>query len=223
MNTLYGKYIKRMLDFILALLASILLSWLLAAIAVAVRITGDGAVLFKQKRIGKGNRYFLIYKFETMSKNTPSELSTDRINVSDIEYTRIGEFLRKTSLNELPQLLNIIKGDMAIIGPRPALWNQFELNEMRNAHHVNEVRPGLTGWAQVNGRDTIDDETKVKFDTEYVNRLSFFFDCKCFFRTFRTLASFAGVAEGGGVKTPSTEEIKENQTYSSELESSDTH
>ncbi len=195
MNKLYRDYIKRVLDILLAVFALVLLSWLFAIIAVAIKMSGGESVIFKQKRTGRNMTDFYIYKFETMSKDTPSELATSKMMKDNVHYTPMGEFLRKTSLNELPQLFNILKGDMAIIGPRPSLWNQFDLIELREKHDVHSVRPGLTGWAQVNGRDLLTDDQKVEFDTEYVEKLSFIFDLKCFIKTIGVVTSFFGVVD----------------------------
>ena len=164
---MYGV-LKRFFDIILSLVAIIVFSWLLIIIAIAIVVEDKGNILFKQKRIGKNKKEFYIYKFRTMKVSTPKDVPTHLLDNPESYITKIGGFLRKTSLDELPQLFNILKGDMSIVGPRPALWNQFDLIDLRDKNGSNSVRPGLTGWAQVNGRDELPIDVKAGFDGEYV-------------------------------------------------------
>ena len=161
---MYKYGIKRILDFFLSLSGIIILSPLLIILSIWIKLDSKGPVLFKQQRIGKNKTYFNIYKFGTMYVDTPHDVPTHLLKNPDAFITKSGHFLRKTSLDELPQLFNILSGQMAIIGPRPALWNQYDLIELRDKYHANNVRPGLTGWAQINGRDELDIETKATLD-----------------------------------------------------------
>ena len=194
---IYTKYIKRCIDFLLSLLGTIILSPILLILILLIKITSPGPVFFKQKRVGINRTYFNIYKFRTMRIDTPKDTPTHLLENPDQYITNIGKFLRKTSLDELPQLFNILKGDMAIVGPRPALWNQYDLIEERDKYHANDILPGLTGWAQVNGRDELEIDVKAKLDGEYVQKMSFGFDCKCFWMTITSVLKHEGVVEGG--------------------------
>ena len=194
---MYQNFFKRLLAIVLSLLGLICLGWLLILLCIAIKIDSPGPVLFKQKRVGKGKSYFYILKFRTMRIDTPKDMPTHLLANPEQYITRVGKFLRKTSLDELPQLLNILKGDMAIIGPRPALWNQFDLIAERDRYGANDIRPGLTGWAQINGRDELEIDVKAKLDGEYVQRLSFGFDVKCFLGTIAAVLRSDGVVEGG--------------------------
>ena len=194
---MYQNVIKRLLAIVLSLLGLICLGWLLILLCIAIKIDSPGPVLFKQKRVGKGKSHFYILKFRTMRIDTPRDMPTHLLANPEQYITRVGKFLRKTSLDELPQLLNILKGDMAIIGPRPALWNQFDLIAERDKYGANDIRPGLTGWAQINGRDELEIDVKAKLDGEYVERLSFGFDVKCFLGTIAAVLRSDGVVEGG--------------------------
>ncbi len=189
--------IKRMLDIILSLMAIIVLSWLLVLLSLIVKFTSKGPVLFKQKRIGKNKTHFNIYKYRTMRIDTPKDMPTHLLANPDSFITPVGRFLRKTSLDEMPQLFNILVGQMSIVGPRPALWNQDDLIAERDIYHANDIRPGLTGWAQVNGRDELPIPVKAKYDGEYMERMSFSFDMKCLFRTIVSVVKHDGVKEGG--------------------------
>lgn len=162
-----------------------------------IKIDSKGPILFRQKRVGIHKTYFYILKFRTMSIMAPKDLPTHMLEDSRLYITKIGAFLRKTSLDELPQMINIIKGDMAIVGPRPALWNQYDLIIERDKYFANEVLPGLTGWAQINGRDELEIPLKAKLDGEYVKNISFLFDIKCIVRTIFTVFTRDGVVEGG--------------------------
>ncbi len=189
--------IKRALDIILSFIGLIILSPILLIIVVAIKIDSPGPVLFKQKRVGKGKTYFNILKFRTMKIETPKDTPTHLLQNPEKYITRVGKFLRKTSLDELPQIWNILVGDMSIIGPRPALWNQYDLIAERDKYGANDILPGLTGWAQINGRDELTIEEKAKLDGEYVQKLSFWMDVKCFFGTIVSVIKSDGVVEGG--------------------------
>lgn len=201
-NTFYYRYGKSMIDRGLGLLGLILLSWLYLLIAIAIKLDSPGPILFKQKRVGQKKNgkltYFNILKFRTMRIDTPHDMPTHLLKHPDQWITRMGKFLRKTSLDELPQIWNIaITHDISIIGPRPALWNQYDLIEEREKYGANDVMPGLTGWAQINGRDELPIEVKARYDGEYVQKLSFGFDVKCFFGTIVSVLKHDGVVEGG--------------------------
>src|SRR5699024_6180709 len=189
--------IKRVIDFILSLIAIIILSPLFLLLAIWIKIDSPGPVFFKQKRIGKNRTFFQIYKFRTMRSDTPIDTQTHMLNDPASFITRSGHFLRKTSLDELPQLINILKGEMAIIGPRPALWNQDDLADERDKYGANSVLPGLSGWAQINGRDELPIPIKAKLDGDYVKNISFLFDVKCIFGTITSVLRSDGVVEGG--------------------------
>ena len=194
---MYQNFFKRLLAIVLSLLGLLCLGWLLILLCIAIKIDSPGPVLFKQKRVGKGKSHFYILKFRTMRIDTPRDMPTHLLSNPEQYITRVGKFLRKTSLDELPQLINILKGDMAIIGPRPALWNQFDLIAERDKYGANDIRPGLTGWAQINGRDELEIDVKARLDGEYVQRLSFGFDVKCFLGTIAAVLRSDGVVEGG--------------------------
>ena len=194
---IYNKYIKRMIDFILSLMGLIILSPVFIILCIWIKTDSRGPVLFKQKRFGKDKSYFNIYKFRTMRTDTPSDMPTHMLSNPEQYITKCGKFLRKTSLDELPQIINILKGEMSIIGPRPALWNQEDLIEKREQYHANNIRPGLTGWAQINGRDELEIEVKARLDGDYVKRMSFLFDLKCFLGTITSVLKSDGVVEGG--------------------------
>lgn len=204
---MYTNFLKRIIDFILSLVGIIVLSPLLLILVIAIKVDSKGPVVFTQKRVGKDKKLFSIYKFRTMKIDTPKEMPTHLLKNPDEFITRVGKFLRRTSLDELPQLFNILKGDMAIIGPRPALWNQEDLIEERDKYGANDSRPGLTGWAQINGRDELDIDVKASLDGYYVEHESFWMDVKCFFGTIVSVFKSDGVVEGGtGIKTHVEEE-----------------
>ena len=188
---------KRVMDFVLALGAVVLLSPVLITIALLIKLDTPGPIFFKQKRIGIHKSHFYIYKFRTMRIDTPKDMPTHLLANPDTYITKVGKFLRKTSLDELPQIINILAGQMALIGPRPALWNQYDLIAERDKYGANDILPGLTGWAQINGRDELPIEVKAAYDGEYVKRMSFLFDCKCFFGTIACVLKKEGVVEGG--------------------------
>ena len=194
---MYKNKIKRIIDFILALGGLIVLSPVFIILCIWIKLDSKGPILFKQKRVGINKSYFNIYKFRTMYIDTPKDMPTHMLSNPDQYITKSGKFLRKTSLDELPQILNILKGEMAVIGPRPALWNQDDLIAERDKYHANDVRPGLTGWAQINGRDELEIPVKAKLDGEYVEKESFFMDVKCFLGTIGSVLVGDGVVEGG--------------------------
>lgn len=207
------KYLKRPLDFLISLIALVILSPIFLIIALWIKLNSKGPVFFRQKRIGKNKELFEIYKFRSMRTDTPSDMPTHLLNDPEAFITSSGNFLRKTSLDELPQLINIIKGDMAIIGPRPALWNQYDLIEERDKYGANDVRPGLTGWAQINGRDELEIPVKAKLDGNYVQNISILFDLKCFFGTITSVLRSDGVVEGGtGVIEKAKQEVKDDHS-----------
>ena len=197
---------KRLFDFLMSLIAIILLSPVILIVALAVKFTSPGPILFKQRRIGKDNVEFEIYKFRTMRIDTPN-VPTHLLENPEQWTTTIGKFLRKTSLDELPQLFNILKGEMSIVGPRPALYNQLDLKEMRTKVGVHKLVPGLTGWAQINGRDEIPLRLKVDLDKEYLERKSFFFDIKIIFMTVLSVLKSDGVQEGKSENNNETDTV----------------
>ncbi len=202
---MYQKYIKRGIDFLLSLLGLVILSPVFLFLCVWIKLDSKGPVLFKQKRVGKNKVYFSILKFRTMYIDTPKDMPTHMLSNPERYITKAGRFLRKTSLDELPQIINILKGEMAVIGPRPALWNQEDLIAERDKYGANDVRPGLTGWAQINGRDELEIDVKAQLDGEYVRRMSLLFDIKCFIGTICSVLKSDGVVEGG------TGELSENK------------
>lgn len=199
----------------LALLGMIILSPVFLILIVIIKIDSKGPVLFKQKRVGKDKIYFNILKFRTMRIDTPKDTPTHMLENPDQYITKVGKFLRKTSLDELPQIINILVGQMSCVGPRPALWNQYDLIEERDKYigkyglTVNGTRPGLTGWAQINGRDELPIQEKARLDGEYIKKISFLFDLKCFFGTFTSVLKSEGVVEGG---TGEIEKTKEKES-----------
>lgn len=202
-------FIKRVIDFILSLLALIVLSPIFLILAVWIKLDSKGPVFFRQKRVGKNKEFFQIYKFRTMRTDTPSDMPTHLLTDPDAFITKSGKFLRKTSLDELPQIINILKGEMAIIGPRPALWNQDDLVAERDKYRANDVLPGLSGWAQINGRDELPIPIKAKLDGDYVEKMSFAFDVKCFVGTITSVLRSDGVVEGGtGVIEKAKKEVE---------------
>ncbi len=194
---MYQKFGKRALDVILSGCGIVVLAPVYLILALAIKIDDPGPVFFRQKRVGIHKTHFNIMKFRTMKMETPRDMPTHLLENPEQYITRVGKVLRKTSLDELPQIFQIFTGEMSIIGPRPALWNQFDLIEERDKYGANDVRPGLTGWAQINGRDELPIDVKARFDGEYVENLSFSFDCKCFFGTIGSVLKHDGVVEGG--------------------------
>ena len=194
---MYKKFFKRIIDIFLSFFGIVFLSLPMLIIAIAIKVDSKGPVFFKQKRVGIHKKHFNILKFRTMRTDTPHDAPTHELSDPKRWITKVGGFLRKTSLDELPQLFNIFGGSMSVIGPRPALWNQFDLIEERDKYGANDVKPGLTGWAQINGRDELEIPLKAKLDGEYVEKMSFGFDCKCFFGTIKSVLKSDGVVEGG--------------------------
>lgn len=191
------QVVKRLLAILISGLAIIILSPVLLAVAIAIKCDSKGPVLFKQKRVGKDKNHFMIYKFRSMYVDAPADMPTHMLKDPTAMITKVGAFLRKTSLDELPQLFNIFKGEMAIVGPRPALWNQYDLIAERDKYNANSIRPGLTGWAQINGRDELEIDEKSRLDGYYVAHMSFLMDLKCFIGTFISVLKSDGVLEGG--------------------------
>ncbi|MBQ3133685.1 MAG: sugar transferase [Clostridia bacterium] len=194
---MYRHFIKRLLDVLLSTAAILMLTPFWVIISAAIYISDPGPVFFTQKRIGLHKKIFYILKFRTMKVDTPHDVPTHLLENPEQYITKVGAFLRKTSLDELPQIFNIFVGQMSVIGPRPALWNQDDLVEERDKYGANDVVPGLTGWAQINGRDELEIAVKAKYDGEYVQRMSFWFDCQCFIGTVLRVLRRDGVVEGG--------------------------
>ncbi len=207
---MYKSFIKRFLDIFLSGLGIVILALPMLILVLAIKLDSPGPVLFKQKRVGIHKSYFKILKFRTMCIDTPKDTPTHLLENPERWITKVGKFLRKTSLDELPQIFNIFWGQMSIIGPRPALWNQYDLIEERDKYGANDILPGLTGWAQINGRDELEIPVKAKLDGEYVEKMSFLFDCKCFFGTITSVLKSDGVVEGG------TGEMKKQETQKEE-------
>lgn len=189
---------KRVLDAVILLVLAPAWILVMAIVAILVKATSKGSVLFTQKRVGKGCSYFTIYKFRTMRMDTPADVPTHLLENSDAYITPVGAFLRKTSLDELPQLFNIIKGDLTLVGPRPALWNQEDLVAERERFGANDILPGITGWAQINGRDTISIEDKAAYDGYYKEHMGFWFDINILLLTVVNVLKRSGVQEGKG-------------------------
>ncbi|SYZ77874.1 sugar transferase [Trichococcus shcherbakoviae] len=189
--------VKRVIDLVLSVLAAVILSPLFLILFIAIKVDTPGPIFFKQKRVGINKKHFNILKFRTMRIDTPKDTPTHLLGNPDQYITKVGKFLRKTSLDELPQIFNIIKGEMAIIGPRPALWNQYDLIEERDKYGANDVPVGLTGWAQINGRDELEIDLKARLDGEYVEKRGFSMDVRCFFGTLISVLKSDGVIEGG--------------------------
>ncbi|CAM4009114.1 sugar transferase [Alkalicoccus chagannorensis] len=209
---MYRK-VKRLADVVLSGAGLLVLSPIFMGLIAAIKFDSKGPVLFKQKRVGIHQSHFHMYKFRTMSIDTPKDTPTHLLENPDQYITKMGKFLRKTSLDELPQIINILTGKMSIIGPRPALWNQYDLIEAREKYGANDVAPGLTGWAQINGRDELPIDVKAKLDKEYVNRLGLLMDVKCFFGTITSVLKSDGVVEGGTMDSKIEEKVassKEN-------------
>lgn len=209
---MYNKFFKRFIDVVLSLTGLILLSWLFLILIIAIKLDSPGPVFFTQKRIGIHKSHFVIHKFRTMRIDAPKDMPTHLLKDPDMYITRVGKFLRKSSLDELPQIYDIFIGNMSIIGPRPALWNQFDLVEEREKYGANDVRPGLTGWAQINGRDELEIDVKARLDGHYTQILmqggwkAFIMDIRCFLGTITSVLKSDGVVEGG---TGQMEEKKE--------------
>ena len=196
-KSFYNRVIKRIIDIICSLCAILFLSIIYLPICLVVKFTSKGPIFFKQKRVGKDKKHFNILKFRTMRIDTPKDCPTHLLENPDQYITKVGKFLRKTSLDELPQIFNIFAGHMSVIGPRPALWNQDDLIAERDRYNINALKPGLTGWAQIHGRDELPIPVKVEMDKVYYDNLGFAFDVKCLFMTMVSVVKGDGVVEGG--------------------------
>lgn len=201
--------VKKIIDRFLAFIGLIVLSPLFLILIIAIKLDSPGSIFFRQKRVGIHKTHFEILKFRTMRTDTPKDMPTHMLKNPDQYITKVGRFLRKTSLDELPQIINILKGDMAIVGPRPALWNQYDLIEEREKYGANDILPGLTGWAQINGRDELEIPVKAKLDGDYVAKMSFGMDLRCILGTVVSVARQDGVVEGG------TGELHKEQEHAS--------
>ena len=206
---MYNKFFKRFFDITLSGLGILFLGIPMLIVALIIKLDSTGPVLFKQKRVGKGKKHFMILKFRTMRTETPHDAPTHELSNPEKWITKVGKFLRKTSLDELPQLFNIFAGQMSIIGPRPALWNQFDLIEERDKYGANDIRPGLSGWAQINGRDELEIDVKARLDGEYVEKMGLMFDVKCILGTVKSVLHSDGVVEGGTGEIKKKAEEKE--------------
>lgn len=193
----YRNFWKRAIDLILSGIGILILAIPMAIVAIIIKIDDPGPAIFVQKRVGIHKSYFKLYKFRSMKLSTPHDMPTHLLENPEQYLLKCGKTIRKLSIDELPQLFNIFKGDMSVIGPRPALWNQDDLIAERDRYGANDVKPGLTGWAQINGRDELEIPVKAKLDGEYAEKLSFGFDCKCFFGTIGKVLKSEGVVEGG--------------------------
>ena len=208
---MYKHFFKRFIDLFLSFFGIIFLALPMLIIAIAIKCDSKGPVFFKQKRVGIHKTLFPILKFRTMRTDTPHDAPTHELSDPKKWITKVGGFLRKTSLDELPQIFNIFVGQMSVIGPRPALWNQDDLIAERDKYGANDVKPGLTGWAQINGRDELEIPVKAKLDGEYAEKMSFGFDCKCFFGTITSVLKHDGVVEGGTGEMKREAEEKEKE------------
>jgi O-antigen biosynthesis protein WbqP len=204
--------IKRIVDFAISFIGIIVLIPVFGLISIMIKVDSPGPILFKQRRFGMNKQHFDILKFRTMRIDTPKDSPTHLLENPEYWITKVGKFLRRTSLDELPQIFNILKGDMSIIGPRPALWNQFDLIEERDKYGANDVPVGLTGWAQINGRDELEIDVKAKLDGEYTKKIGMIMDTKCFFGTILTVLRSEGVVEGGNSKVKSVHESDSRET-----------
>ena len=194
---MYKHFFKRAIDIVLSFLAIIVLALPMLIVAIIIKLDSPGPVLFKQKRIGIHKSTFTILKFRSMPVSAPHDTPTHQLQNAETMLSRWQRTMRRASIDELPQIFNIFVGQMSIIGPRPALWNQDDLIEERDKCGANDVKPGLTGWAQINGRDELEIPVKAKLDGEYVKKISFVFDCKCFLGTIKSVLKHDGVVEGG--------------------------
>lgn len=210
-------FFKRLIDIILSLIGLIILIPFFIIFAIIIKCESKGPVFFKQKRFGKNKKFFMIYKFRTMRNDTPKDMPTHMLQGAENYITKFGGFMRKTSIDELPQIINILKGDMSIIGPRPALWNQDDLIEERDKYNANSIRPGLTGLAQISGRDELEIPVKAKFDGEYIEKMSLWLDIKIFFKTILKVFKHDGVVEGKVEKEENDISLREKEDISSKV------
>lgn len=221
---MYKRFIKRFIDFVLSSVAIVVLALPMLVVAIAIKIDDPGPILFKQRRVGRkknGNiTYFMIWKFRSMKMSTPHDVPTHLLENPEQYITRVGKFIRKTSLDELPQIFHVFSSKMSVVGPRPALWSQDDLVAEREKHGANDVKPGITGWAQINGRDEIEIPVKAKLDGDYVKALNsgwfrgFAMDVRCFFGTFLSVLTGDGVVEGGTSELKKRAEKKEEELVS---------
>ena len=205
---MYKNFFKRFIDIALSFIGIVVLAIPMFIVAIIIKLDSPGSVFFKQKRVGKNKKYFTIIKFRSMPVTAPHDTPTHQLENTEQLLSKFQRFERKMSLDELPQLFNILIGDMSIIGPRPALWNQDDLIAERDKYGANGVRPGLTGLAQISGRDELEIPVKARLDGEYIEKMSFLFDCKCFFGTITAVLKHDGVVEGGTGELTRVEENK---------------
>lgn len=194
---MYKSFFKRFIDVILSFCGLVFLSPIFLLLIIAVKLDDPGPAFFIQKRVGIHKKLFGLHKFRSMKMCTPHDTPTHLLKNPEQYITKVGSFLRKSSLDELPQIWDIFVGNMSIVGPRPALWNQYDLIAERDKYGANDIMPGLTGWAQINGRDELEIDVKARFDGEYIEKMSFLFDARCFFATFFSVLRAEGVVEGG--------------------------
>ncbi len=213
---MYTKFFKRVIDIVLSGIGLLVLAIPMLIVAIIIRCEDPGPVIFKQKRVGLHKKYFSLYKFRSMKMDTPHDMPTHMLSNPEQYILKVGGFIRKTSIDELPQLWNIFKGDMSIIGPRPALWNQDDLIAERDKYGANNVKPGLTGWAQINGRDELEIPVKAKLDGEYVEKIGLGMDIKCFFGTIKSVLKSDGVVEGGTGEMKKKEEAQNEEVVEKE-------
>ena len=206
---MYRIFFKRLIDIVLSLIGIVVLAIPMAIFALIIKIEDPGPVIFRQKRVGVHKSYFNVLKFRSMKMSTPRDMPTHMLENPEQYILKCGHWMRKMSIDELPQLFNIFVGEMSILGPRPALWNQYDLIAERDKYGANDVKPGLTGWAQINGRDELEIADKARLDGEYVEKMSFAFDCKCFFGTIKSVLRHDGVVEGGTGEMKKEAERKE--------------
>ncbi len=207
---MYKHFVKRLLDIVISVIGIVILAVPMLIVAIIIKIDSPGPVFFKQRRIGLHKKEFILYKFRSMPTTAPKDVATHKFDVTAIHMSKFQKAIRKYSVDELPQLYNILGGSCSVIGPRPALWNQYDLIEEHDKYGANDVKPGLTGWAQINGRDELEIPVKAKFDGEYVRKQSFIFDCKCFFGTIMAVLKHDGVVEGGSSDIKDAESIEES-------------
>lgn len=209
---MYKLFIKRFFDIVISTIGIIVMAIPMLIVAIIIKIDSKGPVLFKQRRVGLHKKEFIMLKFRSMPVSAPRDVATHQLDIDSIQMTKFQKAIRKYSVDELPQLFNIWIGQVSVVGPRPALYNQYDLVEERDKYGANDVMPGLTGWAQINGRDELEIPVKAKLDGEYVKKQSFLFDCKCFFGTFKSVLRHDGFVEGGTKDSAKKEEKKEKQT-----------
>ena len=213
---LYKHFFKRLIDIVLSLIGIVVLLLPMLIVAIIIKIDSPGPVLFKQVRVGLHKKNFTILKFRSMPVSMPKDVPTHMLQNAESNMSSFQKAIRKFSIDELPQLFCIFIGTMSIIGPRPALWNQEDLIAERDKYGANDVKPGLTGWAQINGRDELEIDVKARLDGEYVEKQSFLFDCKCFFGTITSVLKHDGVVEGGTGELHKNEDINESPEEASE-------